>query len=238
MILKISAFCLLDSSDQMATNLAIAPESASGLFENTVFSELFELASSPLGTTMPGHNGILDGKMCIYSQHRCHAHRHLECNMLETNRNLNLAFYEASDGPRIMLFGPLNGVFERLLELFEILSQGGGPFEFHHLPFIKVFGKVQLVASCTGSIFNQPKGKIQGLRRKLNSVGAEFEWQRTAEGWDYLAKLIANLVQIPASGHQYLSAYPKEDAILVVSKGEYGDEVIRQLESDSPGDPE
>jgi hypothetical protein len=150
--------------------------------------------------------------------------------MKETSCNLNLAFYDASDGPRIMIFGPLNGCFEKLQEVFRTLSQCGGPVEIHHLPFIKAHGGLRLVASCTGSIFKQPGGKIQGLREKPSPYGRHFEWQRTAEGWDYLAELIDGLVRSSTPGHQYLSAYPKEDAIVVVSKGEYGDEILQQLE--------
>ena len=46
------------------------------------------------------------------------------------------------------------------------------------------------------------------------------------EGWDYLAALLESLVKSPTPGHQYLTSYPNEDAIVVVSKGEYGDELL------------
>jgi hypothetical protein len=150
--------------------------------------------------------------------------------MGKTSRNLKLAFYDASDGPRIMIFGPVNGCFEKLQEVFRTLSQCHGPVEIHRLPFIEAYGGLRLVASCTGSVFNQPKGKILGLLKKPSPQGQEFEWQRTTEGWDYLAELIDDLVRSSTPGHQYLSAYPKEDAIVVVSKGEYGDDVLQQLE--------
>lgn len=132
-----------------------------------------------------------------------------------------------------MIFGPLNGCFEKLQDLFRSLSQCGGPIEIHQLPFIRAYGGIRLVASCTGSIFKPRWGKIQGLRRKSSQHPPEFEWLRTAEGWDHLAELIDDLVRSTSPGHQYLSAYPKEDAIVVVSKGEYGDEVLQQLENES-----
>jgi hypothetical protein len=157
----------------------------------------------------------------------------LRYNMEPIIPNLNLAFYDASDGPRIMIFGPVAGCFDKLQELFRTLSKGGKPIEIHRLPFIRAFGDLRLVASCSGSIFKQPEGKIQGLRRKPSQVGQEFEWKRTAEGWDYLAELIDDLVRTSTPGHQYLSAYPKEDAIVVVSKGEYGDDILKQLENGS-----
>ncbi len=142
---------------------------------------------------------------------------------------LNLAFYDASDGPRIMLFGPLTGDFESLQRLFRTLSQCRERVEIHQQPFIDAFGGIQLLASCSGSMFHDTEGKPQGVRRKSSNLGQEFEWLRTAEGWDYLAELIDGLVRCPAPGHQYLSAYPSEDAIVVVSKGEYGEEVLQTL---------
>jgi hypothetical protein len=72
------------------------------------------------------------------------------------------------------------------------------------------------------------------VRRKPSSLDQEFEWQRTAEGWDYLAELIDGLVKSPTPGHQYLSAYPSEEAIVVVSKGEYGEEVLNGLRQELP----
>ena len=41
-----------------------------------------------------------------------------------------------------------------------------------------------------------------------------------------LAELIDGLIKCPTAGHQYLTRYPDEDAIAVVSKGEYGDEML------------
>lgn len=163
----------------------------------------------------------------------CPTNSTLRQNMGAIDCNLNLAFYDASDGPRIMLFGPLNGCFEKLQELFRTLSQCSGPVQIHRLPFITVYGDLRLIASCSGSMF-KPGGKIQGLRKEPSPHGQEFHWRRTAEGWDYLAELIDGLVRSSTPGHQYLSAYPKEDAIVVVSKGEYGDEVLQQLENGSP----
>lgn len=153
--------------------------------------------------------------------------------MEENTRKLYMAFYDASDGPRILLFGSLKGCFEQLQLLFRALSTESGPIEIHKLPFVKTFGDLCLVAQHTGSVLQQPEGKIQGLRRKPNSHRLEFEWKRTNEGWDYLAELIDDLVKSPIPCHQYLTAYPREDAILVVSKGEYGDDILQLLEKES-----
>jgi hypothetical protein len=85
----------------------------------------------------------------------------------------------------------------------------------------------------TGAMFQRWEGKPQGVRRRPSDVVPAFEWLRTEEGWDYLAELIDDLVKSTSPGHQYLSAYPREDAIVVVSKGEYGDEVLEYLDNPS-----
>ena len=139
---------------------------------------------------------------------------------------LELSYYDASDGPRLMIFGPLIGSYVDLQEVFRRLSRGETDVELHLLPFILVHDDVQLVASCSGSLHDQLRGKPQGIRARSLMGGHRFEWVRTVEGWDYLAALIDALVKNPFPGHQYLSAYPKEDVIVVLSKGEY-DERLR-----------
>jgi hypothetical protein len=48
-------------------------------------------------------------------------------------------------------------------------------------------------------------------------------------GWrvDYLVELMDGLIQSKTAGHQYLTDYPKDDAIIVVSKGEYSDALLQ-----------
>lgn len=146
--------------------------------------------------------------------------------MENLTNEIRMAFYEGSDGPRIMLFGPAHMDLHGLQSLFRKLAGGEGPFELHSLPFIKPFGGVKITAICSGSIFEE-RGKAQGIT-KIRSAGAnQYEWRRTAEGWDYLAELIDPLVKEGAQGHQYLTRYPGEDAIVVVSRGEYSDDVLK-----------
>jgi len=141
---------------------------------------------------------------------------------------LNLAYYNASDGPRIMLFGPMEADFQSLQTLFRSLSQSKATIQLHCLPFIQAFDHIRLHLDCSGPIFQSGQGKPQGVRRIGSSEGEEFAWRRTDEGWDYLAELIDGLVRSSGPGHQYLSSYPNEDAIVVLSKGEYGDDVLKQ----------
>ncbi len=69
-------------------------------------------------------------------------------------------------------------------------------------------------------MFDQGKGKPQGLRQVSSGQGRKFEWKRTSEGWDYMAHLLDGLVGNSGPGHHYLTRYPGEDAIVVVSKGD------------------
>ncbi len=150
--------------------------------------------------------------------------------MNDNDSKLKLAFYDASDGPRIMLFGSLEADFISLQELFRLMSHSNEWVEVDRQPFIRTFGAIRLRLKCCGGMFTGPDLTSIGLRRTSSPTRFDFEWVRTAEGWEYLAELIDTLVSHPDPGHQYLSAYPKEDAIFVVSKGEYDDSVLTNLE--------
>jgi hypothetical protein len=147
--------------------------------------------------------------------------------MSNSQYRIKMAYYPGSDGPRIMLFGPNETDFTMLQAIFRELTQKGGPYEFHTLPFIETFGGIQLTARCAGSMFDFTRSTALGLRRSGSDLEPRFEWIRTSEGWDYFAELINGLIASPSPGHQYLTAFPSEDAIVVVSKGEYGDEVLK-----------
>lgn len=147
--------------------------------------------------------------------------------MENLGRKIRMACYPGSDGPRIMLFGPADVDFRPLQDLFRALSKNEGPFEMHNLDFIAAFSGTRIVAACSGSRYKDSFGKPQGIWRAGDSEN-EYVWQKTAEGWDYLAELIEPLVCGSRSGHQYLSSYPSENAIIVLSRGEYGDEVLHR----------
>ena len=150
--------------------------------------------------------------------------------MNQLGRKLRLALYEASDGPRVMIFGPLDADFSSLQKLFVQLSQKPGmSCKLEEEPFVATFGGVSVSMSCSGPMFSEINSAAHGLRRNQQESDPVFKWQRSAEGWDYLAELIHVLATGTNGGHQYLTSYPSEDAIVVVSKGEYGDEVLEKL---------
>lgn len=139
---------------------------------------------------------------------------------------LRLAFYAASDGPRVMIFGPSAADFGRLQQQFAWLAQSPKcECELHEQPFVRSFGGVRITARNVGPMFTGASAMRPGIRRVEGAEAPCFEWCRTSEGWDYLAKLMDGLTRVDA-GHQYLTNYPSEDAIVVVSKGEYDDDVL------------
>lgn len=143
--------------------------------------------------------------------------------MIEPNR-VRMAMYQSADGPRIMLFGPMEADFASLQSCFRQLKEKRVAIQLDSMPWIEASGNMTLRLESAASIFNAGQ-HVQGLRRQ--DSGRSFVWTRTAEGWDYLDALVDGLVKDMAPGHQYLTRYPDEDAIVVVSKGEYSDDVLR-----------
>lgn len=148
--------------------------------------------------------------------------------MVSQDLRIRLTYYDASDGPRIMLFGPLEADFRSIQELFLSISHSPQMVvELHSQPFVVPFGEVRLTLTNTGTFFPRSHDAKCGIRRVQDAKRVEFTWGRTSEGWDYLAELIDPIVNDRSPGHQYLTSYPSEDAIVVLSKGEYGDEVLK-----------
>jgi len=149
--------------------------------------------------------------------------------MDQLGSKLRLTFYDASDGPRLVLFGPLNADFESIQRLFMKLSQTPGmTCELADQSFIAAFGGTKVRLSCSGPMFPHKRSGGQGIRRVEPATLPIFEWQRSAEAWDYLAELIDPIVKESTPGHQYLTRFPGEDAIVVLSKGEYGDDILQK----------
>ncbi|RCS44651.1 hypothetical protein DTL42_17160 [Bremerella cremea] len=141
-------------------------------------------------------------------------------------QKVRLAYYESGDGPRIMLFGPSQVELQALQDCFSRLSKDENSIDLHEQPFVHIAGDIQLRLQSVGSAFGKKNPcTLPGLRRNPEHSNS-FIWTRTGEGWDYLAELIDSSVRAVTPGHQYLTSYPSEDAIVVVSKGEYGDEVL------------
>src|SRR4051812_39710923 len=74
--------------------------------------------------------------------------------MDQLGSKLRLTFYDASDGPRIVLFGPTNADYQSLQGVFIRLSQTPGmTCELADQPFIAAFGGTKVLMSCSGPMF-------------------------------------------------------------------------------------
>lgn len=137
---------------------------------------------------------------------------------------IRMAFYEGSDGPRLMLFGPCEAAFVSLQKCFRQLAQcgEGQSIDLERLPCIHGVDGLNVRLTSCGPMLDSLAAD-QGIRRKS---GTSFEWKRTKAGWQQLGDLIEGLLNSDTPCHQYLSMYPNEDAIVVVSKGEYTDDVL------------
>lgn len=133
--------------------------------------------------------------------------------------HIRIAYYESSCEPRLLLFGPLSVDLAALRSCFERLSCKQLQIDFHALPFVYPSDGIQLrMCSLVG-------GRI-GLRRIDNSQ-LSFQWSHSNEEWDHMAELLDGLIRSVRPGHQYFTVHPADDALLVVSKGEYDDSLLQ-----------
>ncbi len=146
--------------------------------------------------------------------------------MCEIESRLRLTYYQASDGPRVMIFGPVDASFACLQRLFLWMGEAAGrQCELSLQPFVTAFANTRILLANIGA----PCGNTRycaGLRQAKGASGPAFEWCETSERWLDLAELIVPIVGTPEAAHQYLTTYPHDDAIVVLSKGEYGDDVL------------
>lgn len=146
---------------------------------------------------------------------------------IDPGSRIRLAHYLASDGPRIMMFGPHDADFAAVRDLFLHLSTSPGMIcSLETQPFVAAFGGIQVSMIC----HDRPLGPHRCTDERLQVVKGgpplAFKWARTAGGWDHLAALTDSLIHSSSTGHQYLTDNPTDDAIVILSKGEYGDEAL------------
>jgi len=135
-----------------------------------------------------------------------------------------------------MILGSLDAGFQAIQDLFVQLSRNPGktcPLEMQ--PFIAALGGIKVLLICSEPLLPRKCSNSQGIRRIPQEAGPVFEWRHHAEGWDDLAELIDPVVKTRKACHQYLDRYAHEDAIVVLSRGEYGDQVFTGQPSHPPG---
>lgn len=148
-------------------------------------------------------------------------------SILLPHNTLRLAFYDASDGPRLMIFGSMDADFSFLLDVVRQLSVENKHVKVDTMPFISPIRGIQLTAISHGRPFDPRMNGPQGVKRTSTGDPPAFEWRKTCDGWDYIGCLIESLISSADPCHHYLSQYPSEDAIIVLSKGEYSDSVLK-----------
>jgi hypothetical protein len=141
---------------------------------------------------------------------------------------IRIAFYEGSDGPRLMLFGPLEAAFELLQKCFDELAECSETcsIDLDRLPWVYAAGGIKVrLTSCSYEPGTMKSIVSKGIQ-KTRIIPPAFEWDQTNEGWKHLSHLTQGLLDSKTPCHQYLTASPNEDAIVILSKGEYTDEVL------------
>lgn len=147
--------------------------------------------------------------------------------MLDSSQ-IRMAFYQGSDGPRVMLFGPRDAAFELFKQCVCQLAECGNTdaIELHRKPWVYASGGVTLRLTLINSECDSRRQRIlPGIRRTCISPPS-FEWRQTNQGWGELVELVQELIDADSDCHQYLTSYPTEEAIVVLSKGEYDDSVL------------
>lgn len=128
-----------------------------------------------------------------------------------------------------MLFGPLEVDLISLQTCFYGLAKDGGidSIQLDQLPWIHTADGVKVrLLSCDLKDEFVKRNSAFGIR-KIDTCSNSYLWKQTKEEWQFLGNLIQGLLDFKKPCHQYLSSYPSDDAIVVVSKGEYTDEVLK-----------
>lgn len=151
----------------------------------------------------------------------------METEMIDPSL-VRMAFYDGSDGPRVMLFGPRCAAFELLQQCFLQLARCGESHAINldELPWIFATRGITVRLTLCNSESDSPQQGVDAGIRRTHIDPPSFEWKRTKEGWQYLGDMIQGLLDSDADCHQYLTTYPNEDAIVVLSKDEYTDDVL------------
>jgi hypothetical protein len=152
---------------------------------------------------------------------------------MDLGTKIRLAYHKYPEEPRLLIFGPLDADFRSLRDLFmEMAGTPGKTVQLHEQSFAASFHGIKVQLSCAGPMF-QPSGKPPGVWVSDDSKDITIDWVSTDEGWDYSAFLLDNLVEYQRDAHHYLSMYPDpnfgKSALVIVSKGEYDDEVVFRM---------
>lgn len=134
-----------------------------------------------------------------------------------------MTFYESSDGPRILLFGPIDVNLAPLQRSFRELGRKGGAIRLEEQSYVVSDGEVELLMKAPDAVAAFGRNGIRRGLIRVSNLPLSFEWTCLAEQWELLADLIDPVVNSKQACHQYLDAgfADRSDAMIEVSKGEY-----------------
>lgn len=132
---------------------------------------------------------------------------------------IHLTYIETSYGPWILIFGSIHSDFTPLINLFNDLSTGEKLYcELHHESYIISQGNVEV----TIKSFPE-KYCFKTLQQKFG--GLVFEWFCSPDEWEDCKEKITSLADATNTGHQYLFSQASTKTLVVVSKGEYSEDI-------------
>jgi len=138
---------------------------------------------------------------------------------------IHLAYIETSNGPWILIFGSMLSDFSPLISLFDDLSTGKKQYcELHSESYIIPHGGIEV----TIQSFSNPK-RISDLHQ-TKAESLVFIWNCETEILEDSVEKIAYLADASDSGHQYIFSKASCKTLVVVSKGEYTDDIQFLLE--------
>lgn len=140
---------------------------------------------------------------------------------MNVTKDLNVDFYEAPDGPRLLIFGSMDADFRSLRSVFRKLSlEPGLEIELKGASFIRMLGELEISLRSTEDGRHRSSRSTHGFRLSIERGSHHFTWTRTPEGWAYLVGLIDGVLKSDFPCHQYLASSPEDDATVELSKGE------------------
>jgi len=126
-----------------------------------------------------------------------------------------LGFFENFLGAdTILIDGDREALSALATQLKELDNPAAELLRIHALPYMEVRGRVELTAF--------PVDRELGVRRR-HADWLCFTWRHSEEGWLEAAEKI-EAVALGRGGHAWLECIGVEDAVVMVSQGEYGSE--------------
>lgn len=130
------------------------------------------------------------------------------------------------------MFGPIDVDLGSLQDVFRMLATTPGKsVELEKMPFVVPFDGVRIRLSCPAPTPHGHKVGREGVVRIEGLSGPAFDWICAAEAWDDLVEVLDPVIRSEGPCHQYLTDFTSDgvpgDATVVVSKGEYADDVVR-----------